>query len=176
MPWYLGESFAPTISAIVLISPIVISNTLTGISGGQYFTATNQMKVLILSQFFAAVANVLINAILIPVYGFYGAAVATLITSFSCAIIQYVYLFRQVRLPGVLRSALKYAVFSLIMYIAIYLVTHQMNASPKTNILQIIIGAVVYLLLCVLSKDSEMWLLINKFKMLIKKAKTHNKN
>lgn len=71
---------------------------------------------------------------------------------------------------------LKYAVFSLIMYIAIYLVTHQMNASPKTNILQIIIGAVVYLLLCVLSKDSEMWLLINKFKMLIKKAKTHNKN
>ena len=176
VPWYLGESFAPTISAIVLISPIVISNTLTGISGGQYFTATNQMKVLILSQFFAAVANVLINAILIPVYGFYGAAVATLITSFSCAIIQYVYLFRQVRLPGVLRSALKYAVFSLIMYIAIYLVTHQMNASPKTNILQIIIGAVVYLLLCVLSKDSEMWLLINKFKMLIKKAKTHNKN
>lgn len=51
VPWYLGESFAPTISAIVLISPIVISNTLTGISGGQYFTATNQMKVLILSQF-----------------------------------------------------------------------------------------------------------------------------
>ena len=44
IPWYLGEEFVPTVYAIILIAPIIISNTLTGISGGQYFTATNKSE------------------------------------------------------------------------------------------------------------------------------------
>ena len=162
VPWYLGDKFLPTIQAIIMISPIILTNTLTGISGGQYFTATNQIKILTVSQFFAAIANLIINAILIPKFGFYGAAFATAITSASCAAYQYWFLLKQVKLPGLFRSAIKYIIFSLIMFGIIKVITMDMAASPLTNVIQILIGFVVYFGLCVITKDKQVKLIKNK--------------
>lgn len=47
IPWYLGVEFVPVAGAIMILSPTVILNSLIGISGNQYFTATNQLKVLL---------------------------------------------------------------------------------------------------------------------------------
>ncbi len=162
IPWYLGEGFTPTIVAIIIIAPIILTNTLTGISGGQYFTATNQVKVLISSQFIAAAANVLINAILIPHFGFYGAAVATTITSVACALIQYSFLIKQVKLPGLLKKSLQYCAFSITMGVVVYAVTKNMPAQPITNIIQVVIGCLVYFSLAIVFKDQQVFLLINK--------------
>lgn len=40
VPWYLGIDFLPAVTAISIISPIVISNSLASISGKHYFTVT----------------------------------------------------------------------------------------------------------------------------------------
>lgn len=167
VPWYLGNEFKPTIYAIQLMAPIIISNSLSGISGSQYFTATNQMGILIKAQFTAAAANVIINAVLIPIYGFYGAAIATLITSFACAFIQYLFLLKQVKLPGLLSQILKYLVLSCIMFVVVRIITDTMPAAPLTNIFQVIIGAVVYFGSCALLKDEEIIAIFNKLKNMI---------
>lgn len=162
IPWYLGEEFVPTIHAIILIAPIIITNTLTGISGGQYFTATNQIGILVKSQFIAAAGNVFINALLIPRYGFYGAAVATLFTSFLCAIMQYKFMIKQIRLPGLLRQGAKYLIFSIMMAILIRCVTRNMEATPLTNIVQVFVGGLFYCIACLISHDEQVRLLIKK--------------
>lgn len=166
VPWYLGSGFFPTIQAIIMISPIILTNTLTGISGGQYFTATNQVKILTISQFLAAIANVLINAILIPKFGFYGAAFATAFTSASCAIYQYCFLLKQIRMPGLFKNAIKYLLFSLIMFGTIKIVTINMPANPLTNMIQILIGVAVYFGLCIIAKDEQVKLIKNKIQNL----------
>ena len=61
IPWYLGEAFMATAKAVVILSPMVISNTLIGISGSQYFTATNQMGILLKSNAAGAVLNIAVN-------------------------------------------------------------------------------------------------------------------
>ena len=75
----------------------------------------------------ACIGNIIINALLIPHYGLYGAAVATLISSAVCAIVQYVYLCKQVKLPGLLYSSIKYLLFAVIMFIAIVSLTSGME-------------------------------------------------
>lgn len=162
VPWYLGEEFAPTIYAIILISPIIITNSLTGISGGQYFTATNQIGILVKAQFIGAAGNVIINALLIPHYGFYGAAVATLITSFSCVMVQNMYLSKQIRLPGLFKQGIKYLLFSVAMFIAIRVITTNMEATPFTNIVQVFVGGFVYGAACLITRDEQACLLIDK--------------
>lgn len=168
VPWYLGDTFMPTVYAIQLIAPIIISNTLSGISGSQYFTATNQIGILLKSQFTAVIANVIINAILIPRYGFYGAAIATLITSFACAIIQYAFLLRQVQLPGLLTKIAKYGALSFVMFIIVRIITMDMSATPWTNILQVSIGVAVYLAECFILKDTQVLFVLNKVKQAFK--------
>lgn len=156
IPWYLGDDFSPTITAIQLISPIIIANTLTGISGNQYFTATNQIRVLLKAQILAAAGNVILNAILIPKLGFMGAAIATVFSSMVCAAIQYHALLKQIRLPGLMRESAKYLLFSAMMWIVIHFATQNMEARPLTTMLQMVIGAAVYFILCILTRDKQM--------------------
>lgn len=169
IPWYLGNDFQPTVYAIYMISPIIITNTLTGISGSQYFTATNQIGILTKSQFAAVLANIIINATLIPQFGFYGAAAATLITSFACAFVQYFFMLRQIRIPGLFKSISRYLGISIIMFVIIRITTGDMLASPFTNMLQIMIGGIVYLGICFLIKDPQIITFVRKVKNIIRK-------
>ena len=167
VPWYLGTEFLPTIVAIVVISPIIISNTMTALSGTQYFTATNQISILLKSQTFAVIANLIINAMLIPGYGYIGAAVATLICSFSSAVIQYAYLRKQIHLARFGFYIVKYLVMGGIMMLAIRAVTQNYPATPVTNIIQIIIGIAVYFALCIITKDQQMKRILNKVREIV---------
>lgn len=164
VPWYLGDNFYPTINAIIIISPIIVMNTLTGISGNQYFTATNQIGILVKSQLTAVVGNIIINALLIPNYGFYGAAFATLITNAVCVIIQYYYLIRQIKLPGLLKSSMKYAIISILMFIMIRYISSDLPASPMTNVIQVFVGFVFYIFFCSITKDKQIAFLYHKLR------------
>lgn len=169
IPWYLGEEFLPTISAIYMLSPIILANTLSGISGGQYFTATNQVDILLKSQVLAAVGNIIINALLIPRYGFAGAAAATVISSALCAAVQYRRLLKQVNLSELPRTALRYALLSLLMLLLIKAATGELPATPLTSVIQIAVGAVFYLSVCLLAKDKQLRLVLDGVKSVFKR-------
>ena len=156
IPWYLGNDFSPTIMAIYIISPIIITNTLSGISGNQYFTATNQVGILFKAEVIAAIGNIVLNAILIPNYGFIGAAIATLVSSILCAGIQYFYLYRQVELTGLGTAGLKYGLFSILMFFIIRFITKNLGSTPTTNIIQILLGMGIYFGICIITKDDQL--------------------
>lgn len=167
IPWYLGDEFLPTITAVCVISPIILTNTLSGISGSQYFTATDQTGILLKAQISAAVGNIIINAILIPQFGFVGAAVATTISSTICAVVQYFHLLKQVKLPGLIKTACRYGVISLTMFAFIRITTHRLCCSPWTSALQMGIGIFFYLIVCGILKDEQLSLVILWLKKVI---------
>lgn len=169
IPWYLGDEFLPTIQAIIVICPIILTNTLSGISGRQYFTAVNRVDILIRSQFAAAIGNIIVNALLIPVLGFKGAAVATVFCSTICAGVQMYYLNLFVKMKGLLLSSIKYCVFSILMSCVVKLLTFNMPAVPATNVIQILIGIIVYILLCLISRDKQFMELLSRFPKILKR-------
>lgn len=154
VPWYLGSQYNPVITGIIIISPIVICNSLEGISGKQYFTATNQTNILSKSYTITAVMNILINIILIPKCGFIGAAIATLISSITCISIQFYYLNKQISMITLIPKAIKYFIFAIVMYTIVYTCSYKMNANPITTIIQILIGGGVYFVISLINKDS----------------------
>lgn len=168
VPWYLGAEFSPTSKAICIISPIIVLNTLIGISGGQYFTATNQINLLLNAQISAAVGNVVINALLIPKYGYVGAAIATVIASTICASVQYYHLIKQIRLPGLFGAGARYCVISAGMYIIVRLLSGDMPPTPLSSVYQIVSGAIFYFVSCLLIKDEQFYSLIRMAKEMMK--------
>ena len=161
IPWYLGDDFLPTIIAIKIISPIIIFNSLAGISGSQYFTATNQIKYLIWSQTISAAGNIILNFILIPHWGFYGAAIATVITYLSCTIVQYYFLIKQIKIKGLVSSSCRYLLTSLVMAFLIKISTYNLSPSFLTTCVQIIIGCLIYFLLNYFAKDKTLNYILN---------------
>ena len=166
IPWYLGRAFMATAKAVVILSPMVISNTLIGISGSQYFTATNQMGILLKSNAAGAALNIAVNTILIPRYGYIGAAIATLFSNYTLVGIQFYYLNRQVGIKNIFNQSARYFLYSLVMFIVVFLWGHIQSPGPIVTLEQIFVGGAVYCTILFIKKDPlffEIFCLVKKY-------------
>ena len=167
IPWYLGEEFIPTALAIKIICPIIISNSMVGVSGNQYFTATNQINILMKAYVSAAVTNVIVNAMLIPKYGFVGAAIATVISSYISVGIQYYYLNKQIKILVFVKDLFKYLGFSVLMGVLLLVINGWIVDGVIETFLDIVIGGVLYIIFLLISKDSIFMNMIGNLRKLI---------
>lgn len=164
IPWYLGEEFLPTAYAMMALVPIVLFNSLSGISGAQYFTATDQIGILLRAYVTAAAANMIVNALLIPRWAYLGAAAATVLSSLLSVAVQYRYLARQVDIRPLRGVTLRYLALSAVMAAAVFALTRKLPASALTTLLQIALGGGIYLGLLALLRDSILFQLLSELK------------
>lgn len=162
IPWYLGKDFLPVIGALYCLCPMVVSNALEGISGKQYFTATNQIRILTIAYTSTALLNVVLNLILIPKFNFYGAVIATLGSGYLSVSIQFVIMSKQINLKPLLFSFFKYGFLASIMFVVVFFCTKHLPASVFKTILQVVIGCLCYAGEALLIKDEVFLKIIKK--------------
>ena len=169
IPWFLGSEFLPVASAIVIIAPIIVLNSLANISGNQYFTATNQTRIMTISYMAAAIINIILNAILIPKWQYKGAAIATLLSAFISVIIQYSVMRKQISVKKAFLTSTKYLLASLLMFCMCYIL-RALGSTWYITLMQIFIGVLMYIVILLLTKEE----MLNKIILtLIKKETKH---
>ena len=169
IPWFLGSEFLPVASAIVIIAPIIVLNSLANISGNQYFTATNQTRIMTISYMAAAIINIILNAILIPKWQYKGAAIATLLSALISVIIQYSVMRKQISVKKAFLTSTKYLLASLLMFCMCYIL-RTLGSTWYITLMQIFIGVLMYIVILLLTKDE----MLNKIILtLIKKEPKH---
>ena len=171
VPWFLGDSFLPSAIVISIISPIIVSNSLSGISGKQFFTATNQINVILIAYMSTAVVNVTINALLIPKFSYIGAAVATVISSYISVLIQYYIMNKQVKMNKTFISGMKYLACSFIMGIIVFYFDKFMSPSPITTIAECVLGFVIYFILLFILRDKTLFEMLSIVSNILRKKK-----
>lgn len=176
IPWYLGIEFHSSVIAVMILSPILLSNSLTGISGSQYFTATNQMGILLKAYVTAAIMNVIVNILLIPKWGYVGAAVATVISSMCSVIIQYTYLAKQVHIRKLKSYGCKYFAGAVLMALGISGFSMNMPASAETTLMQIFIGILIYIVYLAVTRDYVIKQLVAYFFLFKRQIADRRKN
>lgn len=170
VPWYLGIAYKPIILVVMIVSPIVVTHTLSGISSNQYFVATNQMNYVMKASVITAIVNIVLNALLIPYYGCYGAAIATTISSIFSVVIQYSDLQKQINMIPLFKNAVIYFVLSIPMACSVAIINFCFGETYKITLLQMVLGGLVYLLTLLVVKDDIILAGIEKLKMLLKKS------
>lgn len=131
-----GEEYASTAVVLTILSGYLFLRFANVISGFA-LSSINRQGSRVVSQGIAALINIILNFILIPVYGFVGAAVATLITEI---LLFSEYLFFVSRYGLGIRFArlfIRPVVAALIMIAALSVI--------ESLLLSVVIGAVVYL-------------------------------
>lgn len=167
IPWYLGSDFAAVIQGIWVLSPIIVLCSLVGISGDQYLVATKQTHIMTISYVYAAITNVIVDAILIPQFSIVGAAVGTIAAYAVSLIVQYRVLLRQIDLKIELTEATSYLLKAVPMVIVVVAMSKRMDAKWTTTVLQIVFGFATYIVVLILSKDKMLLFLKEKsFEML----------
>lgn len=155
MPWYLGTEYNISATVVIVLSPICVLNALANVLGAQYLTAINKTKELTISYYSAAFINLGMNAVLIPCLGCIGAAIATVMCSFTSVIIQLLYVTKDVSLRMVGDNVFKNIIASIPMMICILCGKGLMNISAISTFIEVVLGCSLYIICSFLLKENN---------------------
>lgn len=154
-PWFFGNDFVGIDLLIYISCFIIVSLGWSNILGDQILVACGKQNQYTIAVVFAAGLNFIMNLILIPKTGAVGAAVATLCAEFSGMLIMLFFCSRIYRVSEFFKNgSLKYFVSSLIMGGVVLGIGTFLEASAFSTLLEILVGAIVYLLIMAIMKDS----------------------
>lgn len=169
IPWFLGKGYEDVVNIMITLSPIVLFISLSSVTGNQYLTAVNKTKVLTISYIVSALLNLVINFLLIPIYGPVGAAIGTISAEMCVILIQLLYIREIVTFTELFKMGIKYFVAGSIMAISCYYIGNHFGPTILSTILQILFGTFIYFGILLIVRDEFFFDNINKIYSLIRK-------
>lgn len=144
-PWFLGSEYALAGHLIFLESPIILFIAWSNVTGTQYLMPVNRVNEYTLSVTVGAVINIIANLFLIRAYGVNGAAIATVISEFAVAAVQLYCIRTTISRRRLFASIWRYLLSGILMYLVVNRLNQIMKMTIINLIIQVIIGAVVYI-------------------------------
>lgn len=167
IPWFLTESFSRVSTIICFLAPTIVFISITNVLGTQYlipFEKTSKYTISVVSGCFI---SLLFNFLLIKPLGGVGAAITTTITEFAVFVIQYCFVRKSFNFDGILKKFFKYLFTASVMGVVIVLIGIALGVGLITNILQVIVGVLLYAIILYITKDDIFQFIFDKFKDLI---------
>lgn len=134
-------------------SVLLIIVGLSNVTGVQYLITTKREYLLTRSVCVGAIANFIMNLILIPKFYSYGAAVASVISELLITMMQFYFVRNEIDIKSILKSSYKYIIASLTMLIFLLLENIYLPISFIGTVILVISGCAVYLLMLIVLKD-----------------------
>ncbi len=154
VPIYLGSDYANSSVVMVCLIPAVLAISLTSITCIQYLMPLDETSILTKSYFFAAIANVILNFVLIKYFDIIGAAIATDVAEILVFIIQYSYICKKYGSFKFSKDLVKRLVALFIMVSIVVVLGVGFGHALLGGVLQVILGGMSYILVVWLLKDS----------------------
>jgi len=137
------------------------------VAGHQFLLSIGKENLLSLALVIGAVISFSLNILLIPRYDALGASLTSLVTEVTITIILYITISRYMDVKELFRQNYKFFLFSLAVIIPLRIIGTKMGPSVLTNLLQVALGTIIYLLLSlVFDKDIHSYMkdVVNKLK------------
>ena len=147
IPLFLGEQFIDAVPVVSLLSFTVLFISWANVIRTQFLIPQKKDKIYIISTGLGALVNVILNLLLIPLYGAVGAAIGTIFAEASVAVYQTCKVRKELEVNKYLKNSLIYIIPAGVMYLVIY-VLGQLNINAILLLmLQVSIGGIVYVIL-----------------------------
>ncbi|MBZ5992328.1 oligosaccharide flippase family protein [Leuconostoc gelidum] len=152
IPWFFGSSFMDMKIVLPILSLLVVV-----IPGGmsisrQYLIPQNRIKEYNSSVYLGAIISIVMNFMLIPPLGVLGAAIVSVVVETLIWLIRLWDFWKNTHLGYAKWQFLMNILTGIIMVVVIKWLTSDMTATPATTIIQILIGAVVYIFITTILK------------------------
>ena len=148
VPVYFGYEYMPCIMLINLLSITVFFISWANVVRTQYLMPLHHDKIYVESMIIGAVANFIINSMLIPKFAGVGAAIGTIVAEFTVMIVQMIGIRKELPIFLFCGKSIPYLVIGFIMQIIVKKYGMIFGISITTLIGQVVVGGVVYCLLC----------------------------
>lgn len=168
--WFMDAEFQIVTPLIIFTTPIILFISLSNVYGTQYMLPTGMTKEYTKSVVAGAITNAILNFILMPKYGAFGAIVASGISEFMVTVIQWKYVHNKIDLKIRIKNIYKYILSSIVMGFVVYTICQELPPNIFSNFVAIGSGCLVYFGLLTVMKDQFHMTLLHK---VLKRGKTN---
>ena len=160
-----GESFLPAVTSSQIVAFNIISIGISNVLGLQILYPMGKINLVTTCTFLGAIINVILNVVLIPLYGHNGSAMAFMAT--EAVVTSSMYIIGRKYFPHKLfkRQHLNYLFGGFLMIICLYGVNLIQLNYITSFIVMVIIGVVVYSMTLIIMKDPITILILNALKL-----------
>ena len=153
VPWFFGPGYEPVVWLLILLTPVVLIIGISNCAGTLYYTPAGYRAKSTKYIVTGSVVNLIMNILLIPHFGAYGAAVGTVVAE---SVITLLYVYHSdgfVKWHQIISLSSKRCLAGAIMCAVIVAVSWNRTPSIVLTICQVIIGGIVYVSLLWLMND-----------------------
>lgn len=164
VPIFFGEGYEKVAILINVISPTILLTGMANVMGTQYLLPTKKQKEYTISILAGLIVNFILNYILINLYNSIGASIATVVSQFIVVIVELYIIKSEIEIKEIMKLSYTYITSGLVMLVACLIIKWIIGASLQTMIIQIVVGAAIYMLMLYFLKDDYLGMFINKAK------------
>ena len=165
---FFGSEFLPAVTTARVFSILIIIKSFGNLLCYQLIICSGNEKKRLPAYIVAGISNILLNTILIPIYGAVGAAIASLIAEILVNGIQIFSIRKEFDFKISYKSFIEAIVSSIIMLYGIYYINYIENILIIKFILNVLCGFLIYCITNILMKNE---IIIQFFYILYKKYK-----
>jgi len=174
VPIFFGEGYDAVTPLLYAFSSIVPCLTISGVLQAIYIFPLGKQGKMNIYYVIVLVVNLVLNLCFIPLLGAVGAVIASIVSELLLAVILLVKSREKINIKLFLSKSVKYIISAVIMLGAVILISKYLTILPVVKlILEVVIGAVVYMVCCLLLRDA---FIIEQAKTILSKLKTKGKN
>lgn len=165
--FFYGNGFNPVGEAMFIESFAIIFMGWSSIMGNQFLIPAKQVNSYTNSVLFGSILNIIIDIPLIKLWGLNGAVIATVVSEAAISAYQFIIIKRQMNVEKWIPNIIKYLFASIIMFIIVYNISQRYVLNTVSFVLEIVLGALTYLVLVLILKPTgtkELYVLLNKLK------------
>lgn len=167
-PVYFGEEFTACAPVIAGLSITLLFMTWSNIIRTQYLIPHKKDKPYVISTIAGAIINLFFNSIFIPQFGAIGALIGTILAEATVLAVQTLYVHSEFPVIAYLKSGIPFFIIGIIMCIVVKAIKISLNVSISTLIIQIVCGAALYCICClvyfILIKDEILYKMLNRIR------------
>lgn len=150
--WFMGSEFSIT-GRLMMIESIVIFLIGWGVMlGNQYLIPTNQIRKYTYAVSTSAVVNLILNVPFIYTMGVTGATIATVASEVTSTGLQLFFIRKQININKLFNGFWKYLLAGFIMFLTVRYINNLLNMNFVILTMEVLIGACVYIGLCLILK------------------------
>lgn len=138
-----GEAFLPAALTIRLMCPLILIKSFGNLFCYQLSYATGNEKVIVPASASASTINVIINAVLIPLFLQNGAVIASVLSELVTNFVQFVYMKKKIKYMLNMKVLLQEIFITVIMVICVRLLSQVSDSNTISLIVEVIGGAFV---------------------------------
>ncbi len=144
VPVFFGIGYEKTIPLLIILSPLAIIIGISNLLGTHYLTPSGRRGKSNIGLIIGACINFILNILLIKSLNSIGAAISSVIAEMVITII-YIKLSKDIiSIKDIIKASCKYCISSIIMFILIIILKHQMQTSVQTLAILIAMGVIIY--------------------------------